>query len=112
MKLKLSALDLKQIVEYFDLRTENPCRNCGASPSTCGGCKEHTAWLDKLKTAESTVRRLPEDVLVLVKAYIATARTIDKLKPELEAKRRLEARLSKELADYLEEGALEAVKLA
>lgn len=42
MKLKLSALDLKQIVEYFDLRTENPCRNCGASPSTCGGCKEHS----------------------------------------------------------------------
>lgn len=112
MTFKLSASDLKQLIEYFDLRTENPCRNCGASPSTCCGCKEHAAWLDKLKIAEATVRRLPEDVLVLVEAYIATARTIDKLKPELEAKKRVADRLSKELADYLEEGALQAVKLA
>ena len=106
MKLKLSALDLKQLVEYFDLRTANPCRNCGASPSTCCGCKEHAAWLDRMKTAESTVRQLPEDVLVLVEAYIATARTIDNLKPELEAKQRVAVRLLKELNDYLEEGAL------
>lgn len=106
MKLKLSALDLKQLVEYFDLRTANPCRNCGASSSTCCGCKEHAAWLDRLKTTESTVRRLPEDVLVLVEAYIATARTIDKLKPELEAKQRVAVKLRKELNDYLEEGAL------
>lgn len=112
MTFKLSASDLKQLIEYFDLRTENPCRNCGAIPSTCGGCKEHAAWLDKLKITESTVRRLPEDVLVLVEAYIATARTIDKLKPELEAKKRVADRLSKELADYLEEGALKDVELA
>lgn len=106
MKLELSALDLKQLVEYFDLKTANPCRNCGASPSTCCGCKKHAAWLDRMKTAESTVRQLPEDVLVLVEAYIATARTIDKLKPELEAKQRVAVKLRKELNDYLEEGAL------
>lgn len=111
MKLTLSSLDLKQIVEYFDLSTANPCRNCGSSPTTCCGCKEHAAWLDKLKTAESTVRRLPENVLVLVEAYIATARTIDKLKPELEAKQRLAIGLRKELNDYLEEGALKDVEL-
>lgn len=112
MTFKLSASDLKQLIEYFDLRTENPCRNCGASPPTCCGCKEHAAWLDKLKTAEAIVRRLPEDVLVLVEAYIATARTIDKLKPELEAKQRVADRLSKELNDYLEEGALKDVELS
>lgn len=112
MKLKLSASDLKQLVEYFDLRTANPCRNCGASPSTCCGCKEHASWLDKLKNAEATAKRLPEDVLVLVEAYIATARTIDNLKPELEAKLRVADRLSKELNDYLEDGALKDVELA
>lgn len=112
MTFKLSASDLKQLIEYFDLRAENPCRNCGASPPTCCGCKEHAAWLDKLKTAEATVRRLPEDVLVLIEAYIATARTIDKLKPELEAKQRVADRLSKELNDYLEEGALKDVELS
>lgn len=111
MTFKLSASDLKQLIEYFDLRTKNPCRNCGASPSTCCGCKEHTAWISKLKASEAKVRVIPEDVKVLLEAYIATARNINELKKELEAKRRVEARLNKELADYLEEGALQAVKL-
>jgi adenylosuccinate lyase len=112
MTFKLSASDLKQLIEYFDLRTENPCRNCGASPSTGCGCKEHAAWLDKRKTAEATVRRLPEEVIALVEAYITTARTIDKLKPELEAMQRVVDRLSKELNDYLEEDALKDVELS
>lgn len=112
MKLKLSTSDLKQLVEYFDLSTANPCRNCGASPSTCCGCKEHAAWLDKLKTAKAKVNRIREDVLVMVRAYIATTRAIDELEKELESKRRVADRLSKELNDYLEKGALKAVKLA
>ena len=112
MTFKLSASDLKQLIEYFDLRTENPCRNCGASPTTCCGCKEHAAWLDRLKTIKAKVNRIPEDVLVLVEAYIATVRTIDTLKPELEAMQRVADRLTKELNDYLEEGALKDVELS
>lgn len=112
MTFKLSASDLKQLIEYFDLRTENPCRNCGASPLTCCGCKEHAAWLDRLKTAKAKVNRIPEEVLALVEAYIATVRTIDTLKPELEAMQRVADRLSKELNDYLEEGALKDVELS
>ena len=112
MTFKLSASDLKQLIEYFDLSTANPCRNCGASPTTCCGCKEHAAWLDRLKTAKAKVNRIPEDVLALVEAYIATARTIDTLKPELEAMQRVADRLTKELNDYLEEGALKDVELS
>ena len=112
MTFKLSASDLKQLVEYFDLSTANPCRNCGASPTTCCGCKEHAAWLDRLKTAKAKVNRIPEDVLVMVEAYIATVRTIDTLKPELEAMQRVADRLTKELNDYLEEGALKDVELS
>ena len=112
MKLKLSSSDLKQLVEYFDLSTANPCRNCGASPTTCCGCKEHAAWLDRLKTAKAKVNRIPEDVLVMVKAYIATMRIIDEVEKELEAKRRVADRLSKELNDYLEKGALKDVGLS
>lgn len=112
MTFKLSASDLKQLVEYFDLSTANPCRNCGASPTTCCGCKEHAAWLDRLKTAKAKVNRIPEEVLALVEAYIATVRTIDTLKPELEAMQRVADRLSKELNDYLEEGALKDVELS
>ena len=112
MTVKLSASDLKQLVEYFDLSTANPCRNCGASPTTCCGCKEHAAWLDRLKTAKAKVNRIPEEVIALVEAYIATVRTIDTLKPELEAMQRVADRLTKELNDYLEEGALKDVELS
>lgn len=70
MTIEMSASDLKQLLEYFNLKTANPCRKCGASSATCCECKKITAWVSRLKTAEAKVQVIPEDVLVLFETFI------------------------------------------